>query len=244
MTDFRLLRAFNRERTRSSANSRTRIGRNWLPEFPGDDLFERLVRSLAEEHALAIKEVTEAFEFFAVTRKYVRAEKMVDLCCGHGLAGLLFAAVERKVQEVLLCDRRRPDSYEHVWRAMVKVAPWIEEKVRYVEGDLRRTRTGLPAGASVLGVHACGTVTDLCLDIAQELGGPVAVMPCCRSHSKCRALDGLSNALGADVAIDVQRTYAMEGKGYTMRWREISEAITPMNRVLIGVPRKDAASRG
>jgi hypothetical protein len=237
MTSFRLLRAFNQDHLRPHANSKTRIGRNWLPEFPGDNLFERLVRELAHERALPIKEVAEAFEFFAVTRKYLRREVVVDLCCGHGLAGILFAAIERKTQQVLLCDRRRPENFDAVWRAAVKVAPWIADKVRYVEGELSDTRKTLPPHCGILGVHACGAVTDLCLEIAADQGGPVAVMPCCRSHAHSQAPEGLSAALGADVAYDVDRTYTMEAKGYRMRWREIPSAITPMNRLLIGVPR-------
>jgi hypothetical protein len=237
MTAFRILRPFNQDHLRRAAGSKSRIGRNWFPEFPGDNLIERLVRALAEERALPIKEVTEAFEFFAVTRKYVRREVIVDLCCGHGLAGILFAAIERRTCEVLLCDRRRPDHFEHVWRATTRVAPWIEDKVRFVEGDLLDTRENLPPKSGVLGVHACGAKTDLCLEIAADLGGPVAVMPCCRDHSHSGAPQGLSAALGADVAYDVHRTYEMEANGYRVRWREIPSAITPMNRVLIGVPR-------
>ncbi len=237
MTAFRLLRAFNQDHLKPAASSKTRIGRNWYTEFTGENLVERLVLALADERALPIKEVTEAFEFFAVTRKYLRGEVVVDLCCGHGLAGILFAAIERRTEKVLLCDRRKPDHFENVWRATTRVAPWIVDKVRFVEGDLGATRATLPPKSSVLAVHACGAKTDLCLEIAADLGGPVAVMPCCRDHSESGAPDALSAALGADVAYDVHRTYAMEARGLRVRWREIPSAITPMNRVLIGVPR-------
>ena len=167
---------------------------------------------------------------------------MVDLCSGHGLAGLLFAVFERRTQQVLLCDKRRPLHFEHVWRACLASAPWIEPKVRYVEGDLARTRASLPRSSAVIGVHACGTLTDRCIDIALELGGPLAVMPCCRSNAQNRAPAGLRQALGEDVAYDVERTYTMERKGYRVRWREIPEAITPMNRVLIAVKPSRSAS--
>ena len=238
MTAFRLLRAFNQEHLLPRAKSKTRMGRNWLPEFTADNLYERIVRELAHERALPIKEVAEAFEFFAVTRKYMRSPVIVDLCCGHGLAGILYAAIVRNTEQVFLCDRRRPEHFEHVWRATTKAAPWIEDKVTFVTGKIQKTRASLPARAAVLGVHACGRVTDLCLDIATTLGGPVAVMPCCRDHSMSRAPAGLSSALGPDVAYDVDRTYALEAKGYRVRWRDIPAAITPMNRVLIGVPRR------
>lgn len=237
MTAFRVLRAFNQERLEPAAGSKTRIGPNWLPEFAGDSLIECLVCALADERALPIKEVTEAFEFFGATRRYLQTEVIVDLCCGHGLVGILFAAIQRRTREVLLCDRRKPDHFEHVWRATTRAAPWIEEKVRFIEGDLEETRHLLPPKSAVVGVHACGSKTDLCLEIAADLGGPVAVMPCCHDHSKSAAPRGLSEALGADVAYDVHRTYELEAKGYQVRWREIPASITPMNRVLIGMPR-------
>lgn len=245
MNTFRLLRVFNGDHARGYAGSKTRIGRNSLPYFTGDSLAERLVRELARERALPIKEVVEAFEFFAVVRKYVRRSPVIaDLCAGHGLAGILFAVFERRTEEVLLCDRRRPGDFEPVWRAARAVAPWIEPKVRYVEGPLARTRETLPRGAGVLGIHPCGTLTDQCLEIAMELGGPVAVMPCCRAHQISRAPQGLREALGEDVAYDVERSYDLERGGYRVRWREIPAVVTPMNRVLIGVPRPAAVASG
>jgi len=238
MTEFRLLRVFNDEALRDYAGSKTRIGRNSLAYFTGGSLAERLVTQLAHERALPIKEVTEAFEFFAVVRKYLRrTPTIVDLCSGHGLAGMLFAVFERRTQQVVLCDRSRPPHFEHVWRACTQVAPWIEAKVRYAEGTLEQTRGTLAPGSAVLGVHACGTLTDACIDIATELEGPLAVMPCCRANARNTAPPGLRQALGEDVAYDVDRTYRMERSGYRVRWREIPAAVTPMNRILIAVPR-------
>lgn len=243
MTDFRLLRVFNEDGVRGYAGSKTRIGRNSLVYFPGDSLVDKLVTELAHERALPIKEVTEAFEFFAVVRKYLRrTPTIVDLCSGHGLAGILFAVFERRTREVVLCDRRRPEHFEHVWRACTRVAPWIESKVRYVEGTLAQTRGTLTPGSAVLGVHACGTLTDTCIEVATELEGPLAVMPCCRANARNTAPQGLRQALGEDVAYDVDRTYRMERSGYRVRWREIPPAVTPMNRVLIAVPRGPAAA--
>ena len=68
----------------------------------------RLARALAARSAINLKEWLESFEFFARTRKHVRADVVADLCCGHGLTGLLFAIFDKKVQRVLLVDARRP----------------------------------------------------------------------------------------------------------------------------------------
>ncbi len=241
MNDFRMLRVFNDASVRGYASVKARLGENSLGHFEGDSLAERVVRELAYERALPVKEVVEAFEFFAVVRKYLRrSPHIVDLCSGHGLAGILFAIYERRTASVTLCDKRKPERWDHVWRACVKAAPWIEGRVQYTEGRLQVTRESLPQGAAFLGVHACGQLSDLCIDIATEREGPLAIMPCCRAHAQNPAPKGLRQALGEDVAYDVDRTYALERKRYQVRWREIANAITPMNRVLIAVPRPAA----
>ncbi|QDU67471.1 methyltransferase [Engelhardtia mirabilis] len=237
MSTFRLLRAFNQPGLETYAGSKTRVGRNTARHFEGEGLVERLVRELCAERALPIKELAEACEFFAVARKWLRTEVVVDFCAGHGLAGILFAVFQPETQRVVLCDRRQPESFEPVLRAALRAAPWIEGQVSYRIGRLERAREDLPEGASVIGVHACGQLTDACLDVAAGLGGPVAVLPCCRDHGLSEAPAALREALGEDVAYDVHRTYTMEARGYRTRWREIPSTITPMNRMLIGVPR-------
>ena len=240
---FRILRAFNDASLRDYANAKARVGKNAVPYFQGDTLPERLVRALAAERALSVKEMVEAFEFFAVTRRYLRrAPVLIDLCSGHGLAGLLFGIFERGVGAVVLQDRRRPPNFEPVWRACTSLAPWLEDKVRYVERDLAHAADDLPPGSAAISVHACGRLTDRCLEIGARLGGPLAAMPCCRDHTLNPAPEGLRQALGEDVAYDVERTYTLERQGYRVRWREVPEAITPMNRVLIAVPRERVRS--
>lgn len=238
MADFRILKAFNATDLRAYAGAKARIGRHALPHFSGDSMPERVVRALARARALPIKEVAEAFEFFAIVRRHLRrAPCLADLCCGHGLAGLLFAIFERQTEEVVLWDKRRPPNFEPVLDACTEVAPWIQSKVRYVEAPLERIVGSLPAGTATLSVHACGKLTDRALEVGVRLGGPLAAMPCCRDHTHSAAPPGLREALGEDVAYDVARTYRLEEQGYQVRWREIAEEITPMNRVLIGVPR-------
>lgn len=238
MTNFRILRGFDLTDRRTYAGAKALVGRNCLSLFPGDRLEHRLARELCHERALPIKELAEAFEFFATVRKHVRQPEMVDLCSGHGLVGILFAAFERKVERVRLIDRRRPQRFENIWRAAVRAAPWVAEKVSYAERKLKGLGSELTPGTGVVGVHACGKLTDDCLELGAGVGGPIAVLPCCRSHSRSEAPPAIENAFGGDLAYDIHRTYAMEARGYRVRWREIPQEITPMNRVLIATPRK------
>jgi len=198
--------------------------------FPGDTLQAALARALCDRSALPAKELFEATETFQLVRKTVRRPTVADLCCGHGLVGLLFAVFERAVESVLLVDRRRPQSAEALLEAAQSVAPWTAPKVEWRVEALQDIE--LAPGTGVIAVHACGMRTDKALDIALAAQGPFAALPCCRPHRLHPAPESLKNALGADLAIDVHRTYRLEEAGYRARWQEISPAITPMNRVL------------
>lgn len=214
--------------------------------FPAPGLLGRFVRALGARRAVRVKEVLEACEFFAAVRKRVRAPVVVDACAGHGLVGALYALFERGVEEVRLVDRRVPPSRAAVLAAAAEVAPWAEGKLRAADGLLERRGPELPRGAALVAVHACGTLTDDCIDLALALGGPVGLLPCCRPHRRSAAPTVLARELGPDLAFDVDRTYRLERAGLTVRWDAVPAAVTPMNRVLLAWPRAggDAGQRG
>jgi hypothetical protein len=89
----------------------------------------QLGASLAARDCIDAKEFYEAAEFYLRSRRRVRRPLMLDCCCGHGLAGLLFAAFEPSVLAVRLVDQRRPPSFDRVLAAVVEVAPWAQAKV-------------------------------------------------------------------------------------------------------------------
>ncbi|MEM1452452.1 MAG: hypothetical protein AAF957_12110 [Planctomycetota bacterium] len=204
--------------------------------FPGDGLTDAIARALCERGATCPKELLEATEVFALARKVVRRPVVADLCCGHGLAGVLFAALERSVERVVLVDRERPPCADAILEAVGAVAPWAPPKVEWRTAQLKRVE--LEPGAGVLAIHACGLRTDAAMEIAMRANGPFAALPCCRPHRAHPTPDGLKNALGADVAIDVDRTYTLERAGYRVAWREIAASITPMHRALLARPTK------
>ena len=215
-------------------HSRGRVFRDVAEWFGGDSLEEKIARVLLSQRAVPFKEVLESFELHAQVRKGVARPVVADLCAGHGLTGVLFAAFDRKVEEVILVDRRKTQSAETVLRCVSEVAPWVVGKIRYQEAEL--SEVVLPAGAGVIGVHACGPATDAVMDVAIATGGPVGLLPCCHSRTKSAAPETLMRHLGVETATDVHRTYRLEQAGYRVKWTAIPAAITPMNRVILAVP--------
>lgn len=237
VTAFRQLKQFNDPAHADALNRRTRLGPRDAELFPGDGLVDRFARALCANRATAFKEVLESIEFVGAVRRRVRAPVVVDLCAGHGLVGVLYALLEREVEEVVCVDIRHPESHARILAAAASVGAWAPGKVRFVEQKLQRARDAVPPGAAVVAVHACGLKTDRAIEVAIERGGPVAVMPCCHPFRAHPAPLSLKNALGARQAIDVHRTYELENAGYRVRWSAISPRVTEMNRVLAAVPR-------
>ncbi|MCH2208856.1 MAG: SAM-dependent methyltransferase [Lentisphaerales bacterium] len=202
--------------------------------FSGETLQGKFLKELATAQLLPIKEVLECFEYFAQIRKHVRAEVMADLCCGHGLLGVIFAMFEKSVDKVYLVDMVEPPSRQHLIELAISVAPWIEAKIVNVSERISVESEWLEEGMAIVSAHACGSLTDLCLDIACETKGNVAILPCCYPKKKCSAPLALQNNLGFELAFDVERTYKLERAGYHIRWQSIPAAISPMNRVVIG----------
>lgn len=201
--------------------------------FGSDSLQDTLIRAIAEQRILSIKEVMETFEFFARTRKTTKAACVADLCCGHGLLGLLFAVFERKVARVVLLDKLEPESRAKLIAVVAGVAPWVTEKIHSHEAKLDAAQDLLPQQCSIVSAHACGVLSDQCIDIAIQIEGRLAILPCCYPKASCNAPPAVQAAFGLNAAYDIDRTYQLTSAGYLVRWMEIPKVITPMNRILI-----------
>lgn len=236
-TPFVAFRRFNDPQLQHLTRIKARIDQRANECFDSESLPDRFVRALAARRALPIKEIFESFEFFERVRRRLRALEVADLCCGHGLTGVLFALFSRHTERVTLVDRRRPLSHALVLAAAAEVAPWVPKKVRYLERPLREAAVELSKGCSVVAVHACGKRTDASLEIAAQLRAKVAVMPCCYFDTARGAPQAVVEALGNELATDVHRSYRLERAGYQVQWSAIPAAITPKRRILIGLPR-------
>jgi hypothetical protein len=228
----------------------------------------RLLHSFGAEigarKTVDVKEVLEAFEFHHRTRGRLLASgvtTVVDLACGHGLAGLLFALMEPAIEWVFSIDQRRPPSYDALLSVAESTLPgscnkmrWITEDISLMPDDLREAQeTGSEGkldatrllmngtGLGFIGVHCCGSLTDHCIDVASLIQKPLAIMPCCYGSPKGSPL-GVRRALGSALASDIDRSYRLESSGLMVDWSSIPRSVTPMNRIIVALPRKGEAT--
>lgn len=235
---FRFLNACNESPLAPYAGSTDRLLPRHVESFRDGSMAAKIAEALAETRAISVKEFFESTEFFVRVRGRLRSPVVADVCCGHGLTGMLFAVFEPRVDRVVLVDRRQPTSHARIREALVRIAPWIEPKVDYHTESIHEIRGKLPLRTSIVAAHACGPRTDTAIDLAREIGGAVGVLPCCDSRRAYAGSPAIERALGIRDACDIERTLRLEGAGYLVTWDELPSAITPMSRVLVGVPQR------
>ena len=170
-----------------------------------------------------------------------------DLCSGHGLTGMLFAACNPPGRlsasiQVILVDRSEPQSHSILRDLISEVCPWVnKDTVQFVEADLDKyvakslSCDVAPDEASIIiSTHACGSLTDNVIRYAVESrAASVSVMPCCYTGTAKGTPFGIQRMLGVSASADISRSFYLHEAGYHTDFAAIPKAITPMNRLIV-----------
>ncbi|HUU35428.1 MAG TPA: hypothetical protein VMW48_15290 [Vicinamibacterales bacterium] len=225
-----------------SVSAKQRLTRHDLGRFPGDTLFERIARAVCEAAVLPRKELYEAWEVARRMRRLCRGGRVVDVAGGHGLLAHVMLLLDDTSPEAHVVDPAPPPSALALHAALVGAWPRLGGRVHLQAVPLEAFP--LAADDVVVSSHACGALSDRLLDAAAEARARVAVLPCCHDIDTCDT-GPLTGWVDAPLAIDLRRAARLEQRGYRIWTQTIPAAITPKNRLLVGVP-LDAppASRG
>ena len=235
MSRFRVFKKFNQEEV-WLAKWRRRIDPIAVERLAPRGRTYKVLEALAESRCIKVKEVVESFEFHSCVQRRLKHKKIVDLCCGHGLTGLLFAIFNPEVKQVWLLDQEESPSARNVSAALHRAFPALEGRVRRITSRLQDFEETLDEDTGLIAIHACGPRTDLCLDLAIKNNCAIVAMPCCYTGTGKEEPIGIRRSLGTRTATDVGRTYRLSRAGYIVEWETIPEAITPMNRVIMAHP--------
>jgi SAM-dependent methyltransferase len=213
--------------------SRSRLTPRDLPRFASESLFDRVGRAVCRAECLPRKELYEAWEVARRARRRIRGRRVVDLACGHALAAQLMLLLDDTSREAHAFDVRVPESAARL--AAELAATWPRLAGRVTIEALPIADVELTHGDVVVSVHACGALTDQVLDRVIAARAAVVVLPCCHDERTCD-VGPLGGWLDAPLAIDVRRAERLEAAGFAVRTQTIPAAITPKNRLLLGVP--------
>jgi hypothetical protein len=187
---------------------------------------------------------------------------LYDMCAGHGLTGMLFAAcnppTKDKIVNCHLVDVVQPASHAVLKGLISEICPWIDEAhetVVYHNSTLESfskdlflkkssnltdiSSHGNDAECSILiATHACGSLTDQALEKAVALDCcSIAAMPCCYTGADKGVPYGFKRAFGTAWAADIRRTSFLDSHGFHTDYSSIPQEITPLNRIIVAEDR-------
>ena len=220
--------------------SRARVTQHDLGRFPGNTLFDRVGRAVCEAGCLPRKELFEAWAVAKRVRRLFHGGRIVDLGAGHGLLAQLMLLLDESSASAVVVDSGIPASAEKVHQALVSAWPRLAGRVEF----LRRSMDAVPILPDdiVVSSHACGRLTDVVLDRALSARARVAVLPCCHDLGACDTGD-LDGWMDGALAVDVMRANRLRSERYRVWTLAIPAAITPKNRLLLGMPADQAAAK-
>eukprot|EP00984_Skeletonema_dohrnii_P020713 scaffold10157_cov142-Skeletonema_dohrnii-CCMP3373.AAC.23 len=228
-----------------------------------ENILKHIVNRLAYLDApVDAKEVAESIEFYLRSGKraigaarrvlknsdVTEDQSMVvkDLCSGHGLTGMLFAACNppgrlKASMRVLLVDQSEPQSHLILRDLISEVCPWVnQDTVQFFEADLDDYVTkslsddATDEASIIISTHACGSLTDDVIRYAVESrAASVSVMPCCYTGTAKGTPYGVQRMFGVSASADIKRSFLLHDAGYHVDFAAIPKAITPMNRLIV-----------
>lgn len=224
----------SRMATRSfSPSSRNRLTLHDLNRFPSDTLFDRIGRAVCKAASLPRKELYESWEVARRSRRFLRGGRVVDIGGGHGLLAHMMLLLDDSSPSALVVDPAVPASASGLSATLVDAWPRLTGRVDYLPQRLDEIALG--PHDIVVSCHACGSLTDQVIRRAVAAQASLAVLPCCHDADSCEA-GAAAGWMDVSLAIDVMRAVRLEQQGYRVITQAIPEAITPKNRLLMGMP--------
>lgn len=214
-------------------SNKARLNASHLPRFQGDSLFDKVARTACEAGCLPRKELYESWEVARRVRRRLRGRRIVDLASGHGLVAILMLVLDDTSPNAVCVDERQPPSALRLLEVFERQWPRLSGRVEHRQASLETV--AIEAEDLVVSAHACGVLTDRVLDLAVGARAPVAVLPCCHDLGNCDT-GTLEGWMDPALAVDATRAARLRQADFEVHTQTIPKAITPKNRLLIGVP--------
>ena len=158
---------------------------------------------------------------------------IVEFCAGDGKAGAEFDKDEG-IEKIIFVDIKQPNKLKK------NIGMLHSYSISYLCG---LENFYVPSDSFIIALHSCGILTDKILEKAVLSKSPVAVMPCCYNQNMKKY--HLQNPPDKRRLVydsekdyyDAFRLQYLRENNYIAVLKNIDKKITPMNNILIGIPK-------
>ena len=158
----------------------------------------------------------------------VSTSPLATVCRPVPLARAASKDTFRRLRRRRRCRRRRG-----IRDAFGEAFPRLRAQHRYIVGDARDV---VAAGDTlVCGLHACGGLSDIVIDVALEGSSALALVPCCHSTKIPHDAAAAAN-VGLEEAIDAARARRLAAAGWAVERDVLCPRDHPQERACIGRP--------
>lgn len=193
---------------------------------------------LANLSGVASKEKPETWEALSKFRSYIKSGSSVaEIGAGHGLLGTWLSWMG--ICKTELYDVRYLEKLPIGYKTALAFKPYLKELIKINSRKLTFGDEGIEADC-IIGVHACGDLTDYALRAAVKKKIPVAIMTCCHGKKVTNTPRCVSNinltGIGIDgsAGTDIGRACWLLEQGYKVKMNKIRSGITGEPRMIFG----------
>jgi hypothetical protein len=181
------------------------------------------------------KHLRKVERFYAEVPPSVQGKRVVNLCAGDSLLAWYFL-IEGATEQVLSIDLKSTKKYRALRALIKKERPEIDAKYTFLERDIYDPDLGLQATDFIVGLHACGNLTDRIIGLALEAGSSFAIMPCCYRPDRQLLRPTqyqIPSGKSREEIVDQLRLGYIKERGREVILREVKDFPSPMNRLLL-----------
>ena len=223
-------------------------------------LFQKFAQVVCQSQIISKKELYETWASALQIQTYCinnnnnnNITRIADLACGHGLLSWALLVllnnddndnnINGNTNISAICiDVKMSKSAKVLSKVMMKEYPQFQQSWHFIQHSISSstTTTILPHPETLLvGIHACGTLSDDIQKLSIQGNAPCVLLPCCHSKQSLT----LYNKPTTSTIVDLS-SYIDELR--CIRWRQagfhvltditIPEVITPKNKLLLAFP--------
>jgi len=182
-----------------------------------------------------LKKFLEIYENFSSLDELSNINTVIDCCSGNGFFGL-YLLLRNKVN-IIAIDNNHTKKAERLESYFYLNHPDIMDRYKFQKLDIEKYKIPVIENSIILGIHACGDLSDIIIENSVSNNIPFIINPCCYNKYKICWKDSkikFNGNLGDYV--DNLRYNFIKSKYRKVILKTLNNLKNGSNRLIIAIP--------